>query len=155
MERIINNPGFQHLAENVFLNLNYEDLKKCRMINQSVIQIIGNLFKNMENIINNPGLQHLAEKIFLNLNYEDLQECQLINQSTSHILNNPMFWITKLIHSGLSKKYQKDWIDAIQSEMNSKKKKHISAYLKWHLKNQNFNFPCYRKFKAKILENII
>ena len=66
MERIINNAGFQHLAENVFLNLTYEDLKKCRMINQSVIQIIGNLFKNMENIINNPGLQHLAEKIFLN-----------------------------------------------------------------------------------------
>ena len=35
MEKIINNPGLQHLAENVFLNLNYADLKKCQLINQA------------------------------------------------------------------------------------------------------------------------
>ena len=39
MEKIINNPGFQHLAENIFLNLNYEDLKKCQFINQSTKDI--------------------------------------------------------------------------------------------------------------------
>ena len=42
MEKIINNPGLQHLAENIFLNLNYSDLKKCQLINQSTSQILDN-----------------------------------------------------------------------------------------------------------------
>ena len=42
MENIINNPGLQHLAENIFLNLNYEDLKKCKLINQSTKEILEN-----------------------------------------------------------------------------------------------------------------
>ena len=32
MEKIIT-PGLQHLAENIFLNLIYTDLKKCQLIN--------------------------------------------------------------------------------------------------------------------------
>ena len=100
----------------------------------------------MEKIINNPGLQHLAENIFLNLNYEDLKKCQLINQSASQILDNPMFWIKELIRKGLSKKNQKDWIEAIQTETNSEKKENITAYLKWNLKKANlFNLTCYTK----------
>ena len=100
----------------------------------------------MEKIINNPGLQHLAENIFLNLNYEDLKKCQLINQSASQILDNPMFWIKELFQKGLSKENKKEWIEAIQSEMNSAKKKQIAAYLTWNLKKKNlFNFPCYTK----------
>ena len=39
MENIINNPGLQHLEENIFLNLNYKDLKKCQFINQSTKDI--------------------------------------------------------------------------------------------------------------------
>ena len=35
MEKIIRNPGLQHLAEEVFWNLNVEDLKVCAQINQS------------------------------------------------------------------------------------------------------------------------
>ena len=42
MENIINNPGLQHLAENIFLNLNYAYLKKCELINQSACQILNN-----------------------------------------------------------------------------------------------------------------
>ena len=42
MENIINNPGLQHLAENIFLNLNYANLKKCELINQSANQILNN-----------------------------------------------------------------------------------------------------------------
>ena len=42
MEKIIKNPGLQHLAENIFLNLNYSDLKKCQLINQSASQILDN-----------------------------------------------------------------------------------------------------------------
>ena len=32
MEKIISNPGLQHLAEKVFLNLDVEDLKICEQI---------------------------------------------------------------------------------------------------------------------------
>ena len=42
METIINNPGLQHLAENVFWNLDVEDLKICAQINQSCKQILQN-----------------------------------------------------------------------------------------------------------------
>ena len=95
----------------------------------------------MEKITNNPGLKHLAEKIFWDLNPSDLQKCQSINQSASQIasqiLENPMFLIKKLIQNGLSKKNQNDWIEAIQLEKNSEKKKVIVAYLNWKLKNEN------------------
>ena len=42
MENIINNPGLQHLAEKVFLNLDYEDLEVCGMINLSSKHILEN-----------------------------------------------------------------------------------------------------------------
>ena len=42
MEKIINNPGLQHLAENIFWNLDVEDLKICAQINQSCKQILQN-----------------------------------------------------------------------------------------------------------------
>ena len=80
----------------------------------------------MEKIINNPGLQHLAENIFLNMNYADLEKCHLINQSSSQILDNPMLWINELFRKGLSKENQKEWIEAIQLETISTKKKHIA-----------------------------
>jgi len=40
MENIVNNPGFQHLVINIFLNLNYKDLKACQLINQSANEIL-------------------------------------------------------------------------------------------------------------------
>ena len=40
METIITNPGLQHLAEEVFWNLDIEDLKICAQINQSCKQIL-------------------------------------------------------------------------------------------------------------------
>ena len=39
-EKILNNPGLQHLAENIFDNLNFEDLVVCKEINQSSKQIL-------------------------------------------------------------------------------------------------------------------
>ena len=39
-EKILNNPGLQHLAENIFDNLNYDDLEICQGINQSSKQIL-------------------------------------------------------------------------------------------------------------------
>ena len=35
MEAFINNPGLQHLAEMIFLNLNHEALDTCALVNQS------------------------------------------------------------------------------------------------------------------------
>ena len=100
----------------------------------------------MEKIINNPGLQHLVENIFLNMIYPDLMKCKLINQSVTQILDNPMFWITKLIQSGLPKEQQKEWIKAIQLETNSEMKKYIAAYLEWNFKKKNlFDLHLYTK----------
>ena len=42
MENFIANPGLQHLAENIFLNLDVEHLKICRLINQSCQQMLDN-----------------------------------------------------------------------------------------------------------------
>ena len=42
MENIISNPGFHHLAENVFWNLDVEVLKICAQINQACEQILQN-----------------------------------------------------------------------------------------------------------------
>ena len=42
MEKIINNTGLQHLAENIFWNLQVEDLKICAHINQYCKQILEN-----------------------------------------------------------------------------------------------------------------
>ena len=39
-ESIFNNPGLQHIAENIFGNLNYEDLEVCRTVNQSCKKIL-------------------------------------------------------------------------------------------------------------------
>ena len=33
-EKFITNPGLQHLAENIFVNLNYHDMKTCQLINK-------------------------------------------------------------------------------------------------------------------------
>ena len=42
MENFLKNPGLQHIAENVFLNLNYENLETCRLVNKSWKQILNN-----------------------------------------------------------------------------------------------------------------
>ena len=44
MEKIVNTSGLQHLAENIFLNLNYELLKECFNINSSCRKILENPF---------------------------------------------------------------------------------------------------------------
>ena len=42
MENIITNPGLQHIAENIFLNLDVEHLQMCGRINQSCKEILDN-----------------------------------------------------------------------------------------------------------------
>ena len=42
MENLINNPGLQHVAENIFLNLDSDNLIICQQINQDSQQILEN-----------------------------------------------------------------------------------------------------------------
>ena len=42
LDKILNNPGLTHLAENIFGNLNFQYLKICRGINKSSKQILDN-----------------------------------------------------------------------------------------------------------------
>ena len=42
MEKILKNPGLEHLAENIFGNLSDEDVEVCRGINQSSREILDN-----------------------------------------------------------------------------------------------------------------
>ena len=42
MEKIIINPGLQHLVENVLLNLDNQDLEICQQVNNSFEQILNN-----------------------------------------------------------------------------------------------------------------
>ena len=42
LENFINNAGLQHLAEKIFLYLNFKDLKACQLINRSSQSILAN-----------------------------------------------------------------------------------------------------------------
>ena len=44
MENFINNPGLQHIAEKILFNLNYNNLRVCEHINQTMQQILNDLF---------------------------------------------------------------------------------------------------------------
>ena len=111
----------------------------------------------MEKIVSNPGLQHLVEKVFWNLDDEDLKICAWINQSCKQILTNPIFCLSKFEY--LSKKNRRDWLNVIQSFKNSDKGIAIIFYLKWNLKKNIVDPPCYCSpavqddFKKKIWES--
>merc|ERR1711894_181817 len=42
MEKILNNPGFVHLSENILWNLDHDVLEVCGQINESSKQILAN-----------------------------------------------------------------------------------------------------------------
>ena len=42
MDQIVSNPGLQHIAEKIFLTLNYEDILSCRLLNKSSNLILEN-----------------------------------------------------------------------------------------------------------------
>ena len=42
MNQIVNNPGLQHVIENVFLNLDFEGILSCQFINQSCHELLEN-----------------------------------------------------------------------------------------------------------------
>ena len=46
VESFINTPGLQHLAENTFLNLNYQDIKACGLLNGSFQLFVNQIMEN-------------------------------------------------------------------------------------------------------------
>ena len=46
VETFINTPGLQHLAENTFLNLNYQEIKACGLLNGSFQLFVNQLMEN-------------------------------------------------------------------------------------------------------------
>ena len=42
MEEIINSPGLQHIAEEIFLNLDFKGIMTCKLINDSCKEIVDN-----------------------------------------------------------------------------------------------------------------
>ena len=44
LEEIINSPGLQHIAEEMFLNLDFKDIMACTQINKSCKEIVENPF---------------------------------------------------------------------------------------------------------------
>ena len=109
----------------------------------------------MEQIINNPGFYYIAENIFQRLDLKDLSNCPLVSRSFNGFVEKPLFWLKKLIRRGLSKKNQKDWIDAFDKTKDTELIKIVLLYFKKILlkKQVSIDIPCFIvKRRQKSLE---
>ena len=152
MEKILNNPGLQHLAENVFWNLNVEDLIMCSQINQSCNQILEDPMYWLRKFV---GLSKENRKDWFKI-IQSVKNFDCENVIVSYLrcnLNNmmeivdltvylPYFWLKKF--RSLSRENQKDWSMAIKSEKNFEKEKAVMDYLQRNLLKESLvNLPCY------------
>ena len=85
LESIFNNPGLQHIAENIFCNLNYENLELCRTVNQSCKKIL------------NEPMFWLKKFIRRGLSMKDQWEWTKAIQLTKHtnLEKNVLFYLKK------------------------------------------------------------
>ena len=148
MEKIINNPGFQNLTDNVFLNLDVDVLKICGQINKSCEQV---LKKPMFWLRKFRCLSKESQKDWVNIiqsvknsDYERVivSFLQWNLKREDDVVDLPNLWFKKF--RSLSQKDQKDWIKVITSEKNSEKEKSIFSYLLLNLKKEALeDLPCY------------
>ena len=102
MEQIINNPGLQHIVENILLNLDFKNLKVCQSINNKIGQILANQIfwlKFFRLITKSPALQSLQqinEDVFLDFDFEDLEFLKSVNETFAEILGNSTFCFKKM-----------------------------------------------------------
>ena len=151
MEKIINTPGLQHLAEKVFSNLDVEDLKSGH-INQSCNQILEDPMYWLRKFV---GLSKENRKDWFKI-IQSVKNFDCENVIVSYLrcnLNNmmeivdltvylPYFWLKKF--RSLSTENQKDWSMAIKSEKNFEKEKAVMDYLQRNLLKESLvNLPCY------------
>ena len=105
MDPITNNPGLQHITEDILLNLDFKNLKICQSINKNFGEILTNQIfwlKKFRLITKNPellSLQQINEDVFLDFDLEDLRFLQSINKTFEEILDNPSSWLKKCIGS--------------------------------------------------------
>ena len=115
MEKIINNPGFQHLTENVFLNLDVDVLKICGQINKSCEQI---LKKPMFWLRKFRCLSKESQKDWVNIiqsvknsDYEIVIICYLqwkLKKEVVEVVDLPYIWFKKF--RSLPQENQNNWI---------------------------------------------
>ena len=164
MERIINNPGLQHLAEKVFLNLDVENLKICKHINKFCKQILKNpmfwlrKFRHISKESQTNWI-HIIQSV-KNSVYEKLIISYLqwnLKREVELVDDLPSFWFNKF--RSLPKENQKGWIKVMDSENNSAKEDAIMSYLLWNLEKEYLvDLPCYTSptiqddFRKKIFE---
>ena len=148
MEKIVSNPGFQHLAEKVFLNLDVEDLKICGQTNQSCKQMLEKPLFWLTNFrcLSKESKKNWVEIIrsVMNSDYEKIitSYFKWILSKEVGVMDLPCFWFQKFRR--LSEKHQNDWIKVNESEKNSEKEKAIMSYLQWNLKKEGLvDLPCY------------
>ena len=103
MDQFINNPGLQHITENILLNLDFKDLQVCLSANKNFGQILANnpifWLKKFRLITKSPGLQSLQqinEDVFLDFDFEDLEFLKSVNETFAEILGNSTFCFKKM-----------------------------------------------------------
>ena len=92
MEQIINNPGLQHIVENILLNLDFKNLKVCQSANIKFEQILANpiLWLNKLRLITKSprlqSLQQINEDVFLDFDFKDLEFLESVNGTFAETL---------------------------------------------------------------------
>ena len=95
MDQFINNPGLQHITENILLNLDFKNFKVCQSANIKFEQILANPIFWLKS----PGLQSLQqinEDVFLDFDFEDLEFLKSVNETFAEILGNSTFCFKKM-----------------------------------------------------------
>ena len=126
LENIINNPGLQHIAENILCNLNYEDLEVCRTINQSCKQILDEpmfwLKKFMRRGLSMKDQLDWTKAIQLT-KYSNLEKNVLSflkkSSKNERVVNLPCYINEKIVqnYKNLTKKYLKPLINRDYEEL--------------------------------------
>ena len=99
MDQIINNPGLQHITENILMNLDFKYLKVCQSVNKTFEEILANpifWLKKFRLITKNPGLLsllHINEDVFLDFDLTDLEFLESVNESFAEFFNQPILWL--------------------------------------------------------------
>ena len=100
MDYIINNPGLQNIIEVIFLNLDFEELLACQLINKSCQKILDNPMFWLKKWI----LRGLSKK-----NQENWTKAVLLLRNTN-LKGNLNFWQNNPMLGRTSNCWQKDKI---------------------------------------------
>ena len=155
MEKIMSNPGLQHLAEKVFLNLENEDLKICEQINQSCKQILQNptFWLKKFRCLSKESKKDWV-KIIQSVKNSDHEKIivfylRWVLKNAVETVDLPFSWFLKFRRvpyetrvsrtARLRYETQIDWIKLIESEKNIEEEKWISFFYLFYDDDLVFN----------------